>query len=100
MCLVNCEQCEPGVGRLVDNGIVKGVLERFSDNALVKLQGPIEQRNDLAVAIERSSGTSDGLSSRHSVLLVGCSSSGICLHDIELLACCQCCSLMILRKLK
>ena len=76
---MNCERCEPGVGHLVDNGIVRGV---FSENALVKLQRPIEQRNDLAVAIERSSVTLDGVSSRHSVLLVGRSSSCICSRDM------------------
>ena len=37
---MKCELCEPGVGYgyLVDNGIVRGVLQHVSDNALVKLR--------------------------------------------------------------
>jgi hypothetical protein len=34
---VKCERCDAGVGHLVDNGIVRGILQCVSDNALVDL---------------------------------------------------------------
>lgn len=59
---MKCELCEPGVGYgyLVKNGIVRGVLQYFSETPARH----IEQRNDLAVVDGRSSETSDGVSSR------------------------------------
>jgi hypothetical protein len=76
MCLVKCERCEAGVGYLVDNGIVRGVLQHISNNALVRLRKPVlaNKENDLAAAIGRSNGMSDGVSSCNIVSLVGCHS--------------------------
>ena len=83
---MKCELCEPGVGYgyLVNNDIVRGVLQHLSETPARH----IEQRNDLAVVVGRSSETSDGVSSRYCVSLVDCSSPRIYFRGVDFLACC------------
>lgn len=81
---MKCERCEPGVGHLVDNGIVRDVLQRGGDNALVKLQRDLLNKEMIQQSLlgGRLGGRVGLQVVFHNVSLVSCLSSGIYVYGM------------------